>query len=59
MDYVAAGVARAGRTSPEAVLEAVESFGQDVGQWLKVAGGDKAAITEQCAWCFLQMARGL
>lgn len=28
------------------VLERIESFGQDVGQWLKVAGGDKAFVTE-------------
>merc|ERR1740130_1104906 len=28
------------------VLKRIESFGQGLGQWLKVAGGDKASVTE-------------
>jgi len=28
------------------VILRIESFGQDIGQWLKVAGGDKASVTE-------------
>jgi len=45
VEYVALGAGLA-QASGEAVLERIESFGQDVGQWLKVAGGDKAAITD-------------
>jgi len=44
VDYVAAG------TRPflgaAHVLKRIESYGQDLGQWLKIAGGDKARVTE-------------
>jgi len=30
---------------PDTVLKSIEAFGQDLGQWLKVAGGEKASLT--------------
>jgi len=42
MDYMAATL----HPSPQAVLSRIESFAHGYGQWLKVAGGDKALCTE-------------
>lgn len=49
VDYIIAG-AQPGCGST-AILARIESFGQDLGQWLKVAGGDKALVTEDALWC--------
>lgn len=54
VDHVAGAVAveaASSRTSGAAerglrVLRCIEGFAQDIGQWLKVAGGDKARVTE-------------
>lgn len=44
LDYVTAGAEP--HEGADGLLYRIESFGQEVGQWLKVAGGDKASITE-------------
>jgi len=44
IDYVSAVIERPPSSSH--ILERIETFGQELGQWLKVAGGDKASLTE-------------
>mmetsp|Transcript_24135 Transcript_24135/g.75041 ORF Transcript_24135/g.75041 Transcript_24135/m.75041 type:complete len:477 (+) Transcript_24135:117-1547(+) len=46
VDHVVAGTQPPSPRSPSRVLGLIEGFGQGVGQWLKVAGGEKAALTE-------------
>lgn len=48
VDYITVGVSQFITSSSSHVLGQIESFGQNIGQWLKVAGGDKASLTE-CA----------
>merc|ERR1711920_97337 len=47
VDHITVGISRFTTGSSSHVLEQIESFGQNIGQWLKVAGGDKASITER------------
>jgi len=44
LDYVTIGAKPC--EGADGILYRIESFGQDIGQWLKVAGGDKASVTE-------------
>lgn len=44
VDFVSAGTVPSHGSAH--VLHRIESFGQGPGQWLKVAGGDKASVTE-------------